>query len=200
MNRAKLNVEFAFNLVDKNNSFSYKGSLGPMDLQFVNPAVKPLAMIKINSGTVKQLDFNIQANSAIARGNIGVLYKDLKVSILKVDTTFDNLKKRPIASLFANLFIVKHDNPDNDGEQPRSATVYYTRTSETPFFKFIWQTLLSGLKPCIGLNKKVQDATVALINQQAINKQNRKIKKEQRIKRRTARREKRAEKKLLKSE
>jgi len=200
MNRAKLNVEFTFNLTDKNNSFSYKGSLGQMDLQFVNPAVKPLAMIKINSGIVKQLDFNVQADKSLARGKIGVLYNDLKVSILKVDTTFDNLANRPIASLFANLFIVKHNNPDNDGEQPRSATVYYTRTPETPFFKFIWQTLLSGLKPCIGLNKKVQDATVALINQQTINKQNRKIKKEQRMARRAERREKRAEKNLQKSE
>jgi len=200
MNRGKLNVAFAFNLTDKNNSFSYKGSLGPMDLQFVNPAVKPLAMIKINSGTVKQLDFDIHADNATARGKVDVLYNDLKVSILKVDTIFDNLKKRPIASLFANLFIVKHDNPDKEGGQPRSASVYYTRASETPFFKFTWQTLLSGLKPSIGLNKKVQDATVALINQQAINKQNRKIKKEERMARREARREKRAEKNLLQSQ
>jgi len=200
MNRGKLNVEFTFNLTDKNNSFSYKGSLGQMDLQFINPAVKPLAMIKINSGIVKQLDFDIQANNTAAKGKVGVLYNDLKVSILKVDTTFNNLKNRPIASLFANLFIVKHDNPDKEGGRPRSASIYYTRASETPFFKFIWQTLLSGIKPCAGLDKKTQDATVALINQQAINKQNRKIKKEQRIERRAARRERKAEKNLQKSE
>jgi len=63
MNGGKLNLEFTFNLTDKNNSFSYKGVLGPMDLKLVNPAVKPLAMIKINSGTIKQLNFDVRANS-----------------------------------------------------------------------------------------------------------------------------------------
>ncbi len=196
MNKGKLNLEVTFNLTDENNSFSYKGNLGPMDLKFVNPAIKPLSMVKINSGTIKQFSFDIHANRTFANGKVEVLYNGLKVSILKIDTAFDDLKKTPIASLFANLFILKHDNPDKEGEVPRSVNVSYTRTPETPFFKFAWKTLLAGIKPCIGLDKKTENAVIAMQNQHVINKQNRKIKKEQRIKRREARREKRAEKKL----
>ncbi len=83
---------------------------------------------------------------------------------------------------------------------PRSFYVNYSRTPETPFFKFAWQTLLTGLKPGIGLDKKTQDATTAMASEQVIKKQNRKIKKEQRIARRAERKEKRAEKKMLKNE
>jgi hypothetical protein len=196
MNRGKLNLAVDFNLTDNNNSFNYKGSLGPMDLKFVNSAIKPLSLVKINSGTIKQFSFDIHANHTVANGKIEVLYNDLKVSILRIDTAFDDLKKKSIASLFANLFILKHDNPDKEGEVPRSVEVSYTRTPETPFFKFAWKTLLTGIKPCIGLDKKTENAAIAMQNQHVINKQNRKIKKEQRIKRREARRERRAEKKL----
>jgi hypothetical protein len=198
MNRGKLNVTFSFNLTDNNNTFSYKGSLGQMDLKFVNPAAMPLGMVKINSGTLKQFYFNINANQAGAGGKVELLYNDLKVSLLKPDTTFNNLKKKPIASLFANLFIVKHDNPDVPGGLPRSVYVNYTRTKEIPFFKFVWQTLFSGIKPCAGLDKKTQETVKEMTNQQVINKQNRKIKKEQRIEKRAARRKKRELKKLLK--
>jgi len=196
MNRGKLNLEVAFNLTDENNSFSYKGKLGPMDLKFVNSAVKPLSLVKINSGAIKQLSFDVHANRTMASGKVEVLYNDLKVTLLNLDTTSDNLKKKPIASLFANLFILKHDNPDKEGEVPRSVEVSYSRTPETPFFSFAWKTLLAGIKPCIGLDKKTENAAVAMQNQHVINKENRKIKKENRIKRREARRERRAEKKL----
>jgi hypothetical protein len=196
MNRGKLDVLFTFNLTDDDKSFSYKGSLGKMDLTVANPATMPLAMVKITSGTIKQLDFDIHANRKGARGKVVVLYNNLKVRILKPDTTFNNLRQRPIASLFANLFIVKHDNPDVPGGQPRLFEVKYARHFTTPFFKFTWQTLLTGIKPAIGLDQKTQDATKALVSKQAIKKQNRKIKKELRKQRRAERRQKRAEKQL----
>lgn len=196
MNRGKFNLQMLFNLTDDNKSFSYKGSLGPMDLKTVNSATMPLTMVKITSGSVKQLDFDIQANKNKATGKITLLYNNAKVSLLKVDTVFDKLKQRPFATLYANIFILKHNNPDIEGGKPRSCFVSYERKPDIPFFKYVWQTLLSGIKPSIGLDKKTQDATVEMANQQAINKQNRKLKKQQRIQKRAERKKKREEKKL----
>jgi hypothetical protein len=196
MNRGKLDLELAFNLTDKNNSFSCKGNLDPMDLKSVNPATMPLAMVKITSGTLKRFDFDIHADKARAKGKVEVLYNDLKVTILKADTIQDKLKRQTIASFFANIFIIKHDNPDVAGGQPRLFYANYPRTPEMPFFTFVWQTLLSGIKPGVGLNKKTQDAATAMISKQAINKQNRKVKKAQRKERRVERRAKREAKRL----
>ena len=199
MNRGKLNLEVNFNLTDAKNSFDYKGMLGAMDLKQVNPAIMPLAMVKISGGKLKQLDFDVHADKDRARGRVNVLYNDLKVTLLKADSNSDNLKHKTIASIFANLFILKHNNPDAPGQAPRSFYVNYVRTAETPFFKSLWQTLLSGLKPAIGLDEKTQKTTAALIGQIAQDKKDRLTNKQKRLERRAKRREKRAERKLRQS-
>ena len=62
MNRGKFSLQMSFNLTDDDKSFNYKGSLGPMDLKIVNSATVPLTMVKVTSGSLKQLDFDIHAN------------------------------------------------------------------------------------------------------------------------------------------
>jgi len=188
MNRGKLNVFFTFNLIDKDVSYNYKGSLGPMGLAAINTATVPFALVKITSGSVKRLDFDIHANSRVSSGKFVLLYNGVKVKLLKPDTTY-GLKSKVIESLFANMFILKHDNPDKEGEVPRSFDINYIRPKDSPFFKTIWQTLLSGIKPSVGLDKKTEDAIAAQLTQQQINKQNR-------MEKRAARKERRAEKKL----
>ena len=190
MNSGRLNVSFVFNLTDKDVSYSYKGSLGPMDLEAVNMATVPLAMVKITSGKLKRLDFAINANSRLATGKFLLLYNDLKVKLLKADTTF-GLKQKLIESLFANLFILKHDNPDKEGEPPRKFDIHYVRPKDSPFFRTVWQTLLCGIKPSAGLDKKTEQAVETQMTQHQLNKQ-------KRMQKRAARKQKRAERKAEK--
>jgi len=187
MNRGKLSVQFTFDLTAKDAAYSYKGSLGPMDLEVVNPATMPLAMVKITSGSVKQLDFDIHGNNRIANGKVKLLYNDLKIKLLAKDTTF-GLKRKVIESLYANIFIIKHNNPDKDGEPARSFNVSYPRPVSSAFFNSIWQTLLCGIKPSAGLDEKTEEATAAQMTQHQINKQ-------QRLQKRAERKQRRAEKK-----
>lgn len=189
MNRGKLNLFFTFNLTDKNAAYSYKGSLGPMDLQAVNEATIPFAMVKINSGRLKAFNFDIKGDSKVSKGRVTLLYNDLKVTLLKADTARQELKKKVIESLFANIFILKHNNPDSEGEIPRSFNVVYKRPINSPFFKTAWHTLLLGLKPAVGYDQKTQQTTKARIDEHTLNKQNRKIKK-------AIRQQKRADRKL----
>jgi hypothetical protein len=199
MNRGELSLLMSFNLTDKDAAYTYKGSLGQMDLGIVNPAIMPLGMVKITSGKLKQLDFDFKANSKIAHGRVTVLYNDLKVIVLKPDTDNEELKRMRIASLYANIFIIKHNNPDNEGDIPRSFNVAYPRPAGFPFFKFTWQSLLTGIKPCVGFDKKKQEVTTALTKQSVVNKQNRVVKREQRKQRRARRKEKKEIKKMLKN-
>jgi hypothetical protein len=197
MNRGKLNVAFNFNLVDAANSFNYKGTLGAMDLQAINPAVMPLAMVKITNGSLKQFDFDINADNKTAHGSVRMLYNNVKVNLLQPDTVNDKLKHKPIASLFANIFILKHDNPDVPGGIPRTFYVNNNRKPETPFFQFVWHTLLEGLKPAVGFDKEMQAKTKAMVSQAAIKKQQRLVKKQLRIQRRSERRHQRELKRQL---
>ncbi|WP_183564520.1 hypothetical protein [Mucilaginibacter sp. SP1R1] len=195
MNRGRLDVQFKFNLTDKDAAFTYKGALGTMALPVLNPAIMPLAMVKATSGTVKQLSFDIQANSKVFKGKVGFLYNDLKVNIFQADTANDRLKKRSLISIFANLFVIKHNNPDNAGQAPRSAVVVYPRPKDSPFFKTIWKTLLEGIKPCVGLDAKTQKATKDRIDQHKKNKQDHQTRKAERKKRKADRQREKDKKK-----
>jgi F0F1-type ATP synthase membrane subunit b/b' len=94
-----------------------------------------------------------------------------------------------IASLFANTLVIKHDNPDDPGSRPRTAIVNYTRPDTIAFFGSIWKTLLAGIKPCAGVDKKMQENIKTEIADQ-------KQKKEQRQEKKAERKERRAERRL----
>ncbi|MCC8425217.1 hypothetical protein [Mucilaginibacter sp. UR6-11] len=189
MDSGKLDTYFTFNLTAGDAAYSYKGQLGPMDMGVINPATMPLALVKITSGTLKQFDFDFEANRNASKGKVIILYNDLKVNILKADSVNASLNNKLVASMFANVFILKHNNPDQAGEIPRSFNVNYNRPVNSPFFKTIWQTLLLGIKPAVGYDEKTRKATAARMAKGELNKKNHLLKKARRI-------QKRAERKL----
>jgi hypothetical protein len=152
MGKGKLNLSFNFNLSDVAYSYSYKGHLGPMDMSEVNPATMPLSLVKIKSGRVKSLDFNIHSTQKTSTGTVSFLYNNLQVDVLRKDYT-----KKSIITTLANAFILKHDNPDDGSNAPRSAKVAFIRPANFPFFKTVWQTILSGIKPCAGVGKAQEE-------------------------------------------
>jgi hypothetical protein len=195
MGRGELNVLFNFNLTDELAAYSYRGNLGTMDLKVVNPIAMPLGMVKINSGQLKNLDFDFKANKKVATGRVTVLYNDLKVTILKPDSEYVDLQRMRIASLYTNIFILKHNNPDRASGVPRSFKVSYVRPANSPFFNFTWKALFEGIKPGVGFDKKIQETTRALVAQTNVNRQNRKRRKVVRHLRREERRKRREGKK-----
>ena len=196
MDHGDFDVFFTFNLTDKASSYSYKGRLGAMDLRNINTATVPLALAKITSGKLKEFTFNVKGNRKGAQGRIQVLYNDLRVKLLKADTANERLKGKTIMSLFANLFIIKDNNPDAPGDIPRSAQVVYTRPINFPFWKTVWKTLLAGIKNNIGMDEKAEQAATKMIDERAIKKAQRKQKRAERKRQRQIKRaQKEAERK-----
>jgi hypothetical protein len=152
MGKGKLSLLFGFNLTDAAYSYSYKGHLAPTDMRIANPATVPLGLVKITSGNVRSLDFDIHANQNTSTGKVNLLYNNLKVDVLKQDDE-KGYAKKPLLSLLANTFVVSENNPDKPGEKPRIASVVFKRPANYPFFKTMWLALLSGMKPCAGVGK-----------------------------------------------
>ncbi|MFD0794568.1 hypothetical protein ACFQZX_13160 [Mucilaginibacter litoreus] len=146
MGKGKLSLQFTFNLNDATYNYAYKGHMGPMDMQIVNPVLMPLAMVKINSGKVNSFDFNVHSTQKTSKGTVSFLYTNLNVDILRADYT-----KKTLISTLANTVIIKHDNPDDGETKPRMANVVYIRPANFPFFKTIWHVLLNGIKNCAGI-------------------------------------------------
>ncbi|WP_184549472.1 hypothetical protein [Mucilaginibacter sp. FT3.2] len=152
MGKDRLNLIFGFNLADAAYSYMYKGHLGAMDMQDANPAVMPLGLVKVTSGTVNSLDFDIRGNQHISTGKVTFLYHNLKVEVLKRDDE-KGYAKKGLISLLANAIILKSDNPDNGKTIARVADVAFIRPKNYPFFQTIWSALLNGLKACAGVGK-----------------------------------------------
>jgi hypothetical protein len=152
MGKGKFNLSFNFNLSDAAYSYSYKGHLGPIDIAEANPALMPLSLVKVTSGRVKSLDFNIHSTQKTSTGTVSLLYNNLQVDVLRKDYT-----KKSLITTLANTFILKHDNPDDGSNTPRSAKVAFIRPANFPFFKTVWQTILSGIKPCAGVGKAEEE-------------------------------------------
>jgi hypothetical protein len=191
MNKGRLDANFKFNLTDKALPYSYNGHLGPVNLNVVNTAAASLAMVKIKSGKLKSLDFDIQGNRYGSKGKVALLYNDLKVTLLKPDTMQKKLKRMPLESFYANIFIIKHDNPSREGEAPRIVYVNEPRPPEFAFFKTIWKTLLSGMRQCAGYGAQKEREIKSQMADRAIAKKEHKLKKAER-------KQKREEKKLAK--
>ncbi|MFI5157440.1 MAG: cell envelope integrity protein TolA [Sphingobacteriales bacterium] len=198
MNRGKLVLSFNQNMTDPNAIYSYKGELGPMEMGALNRATMALAMVKITNGSIKKFSFDINGNSKASKGKVVLLYNDLKVKLLDPDTNFNGYSGKLVASLYANIFVIKHNNPDNANEAPRMFYVNYKRPKSSPFFKTIWNTLLTGIKPAAGLDEKTQKATEAKMAEAETDKQVRLTKKQARLKRRADRKAKRALRKAQK--
>ena len=175
MQTGKLSLTFHFNLNDATYNYSYQGHLGPMDMQAANPAVMPLGMVRIDSGKVKGLDFDVHSTQKTSTGKVTFLYNDLKISMLGKggDQTYS---KKPLLSLFANGLMLKSNNPDKAGTAPRVANVVFVRPANYPFFQTVWNTLLSGIKKCAMGKAEPKDAKKPLTDKEK-KKQEKELKK-----------------------
>lgn len=185
MGHGKLDVRLLLNLTDPKASFSYNGSLGPMELKHLNPVTQPLAMIKINSGKINKLSFEVDANATGAQGDLAFLYDNLKISILKKDAG-DDIKKQGLISMIANVMIIKDANPI-DQEPIRKVKVAFTRPKQASFFNLMWNTLFVGVKESVGLSAGVEESMKEKVN----SRKQQKTAREERRKQREARREER---------
>lgn len=195
MSQANIDVYFNFNLTDSLGSFYYRGTMGPMNMPAVNVASIPLASVAIKSGQLKRLSFDISANRNLSTGTVEVLYNNLKIQLLKADTAKEKMKHMPLATLFANALIIKHNNPDDDHTAPRVSHVVYKRPFNYPFFKTLWNTLFMGIKPCAGVDQQTQQRAQDEISQHQKDKI---LKKQRKAERKERRKEKRLRKKIEK--
>ncbi|RKR85638.1 uncharacterized protein DUF748 [Mucilaginibacter gracilis] len=189
MGNGRLNTQFEFDLNNPRAQFTYKGHMDDMELKKINPVAAPLGMVKIASGKLRSLDFNINADKAQARGNVIALYNDLKISVLKKDNE-NKLKKMGIVSLLANVMVIKRNNPSY-GEPARLFKVNYVRKKNQSIFTYMWKSLFLGLKSNVGYDAETEKTVKRKISDFEQGKAERKIKKALRQQHRAERRERR---------
>jgi hypothetical protein len=149
MGAGKLNVKIDFNLTSKDAAFSYVGHVSPFNLKVLNPLSRSLGLVSINTGSVKYVDFSINANERGSTGVVKFAYNDLKVNLLKEDENGVK-EKKGFLSFLANTILIKNDNPTK-GEELRVSNITFTRVPQASFFNLMWKSVFIGIRETVGL-------------------------------------------------
>lgn len=152
LNKAPLRVTWKFYLFNPNGRFDIVGSLGAMDARGVNALSVPMGPARIENGRINGLSFNLAGNNSSMMGDVRLLYKDLKISILQKDEETRKLEKRKLASFAANIAI-KNSNPSGKKDEVRTAHVNFKRDTHRSIFHLSWKSLYTGIKESVGIKK-----------------------------------------------
>jgi hypothetical protein len=152
LGKAPINATLQMYLADHHGKFSIKGTLSPVDATVFNELTRPMGLASIESGKINRLNFNLAGSDDEIHGTVLLLYNDLKVTLLKKDEKNNELKKKKLASLLANAFII-NENPKKN-KTPRTAMLYsFPRDMQRSFFNLLWKSIFTGVKQTVGMGQ-----------------------------------------------
>jgi hypothetical protein len=170
MGRGSLTVATTFPRNSKEN-YHTQGSLRNFDMPQLNRILEPLAKLKVESGTLHQLNFNFAYNNLRSDGELKLDYNDLKLVALKDNSApppSDKNEKRQrrkknkkdqrddqqdnLKTFVINTFVVKKDLDKNVSEEKRTGVILFYRDTSRSIFNYWWKSLQSGIKSAYGFN------------------------------------------------
>jgi len=187
MDRGRLDIAMKFNLPDPAGAFQFSGKLGKLDAEMFNSAIRPLSLIEVKSGFINEMNFNGRGSIKGVRGSLTCYYNGLKITLLEKRENSSRLKRKGIASIFANILIIKDDNPMK-GQPVRRAAFYYARPEHSSFFNMIWKGFAEALLNTIGFDAATQAEIAARLRKMEIERNNREERRDDRLKKRDERR------------
>lgn len=139
MGRAPLKVFFKFNMDDKNNNFSFAGTLDSTPFKYFDEILYPLAGLKVFAGQLDKLTFEATANEYQSQGTMTMLYHDLEATVYKKGHVDEEAK---MLSWLINS-VVRKTNPDKKGI--RTVPMKYEHLPYTSIATYMVKTLLMGI-------------------------------------------------------
>jgi len=143
MGVSKLKTTWKLSLTG-NDQFTATGNATGFDATALNQIAEPLGMASIKTGRVNKLVFDVNGSRLRSNGMVTLLYEDLKMELLKKDST--ELKKKGLTSFVANL-LTKNSNPQNGNT--REGKIDFQRDMTKSFFNLLWKSIFDGAKSTI---------------------------------------------------
>ncbi|KAF0201342.1 MAG: hypothetical protein FD170_2801 [Bacteroidetes bacterium] len=152
MNKGKLKAQYSFPLNTDKMVFDCSGELVDMPLPEINLILEPGENISIKDGFVESMKFSFHANENASQGEMEMRYHHLKIELLNKKDGEAGLVQ-DVLSFLAHQFVIKEENP-SPGKAVRITKISYPRDPTRFIFNYSWKSLLSGIKPTIGLPEK----------------------------------------------
>ncbi len=153
MGSGTLHAVFGFDMLSKDGSHSYAGTLGKMEVPAFNRIITPLLNLEFVSGNIRRIRFDMQGNDYRNWGKLYFDYDQLKVNLLyPPDEESNKRNKRGILTFLINQLLINDSNPDAN-EVYHIGEIDYKRVPEYSHFKTIWKSLQEGLQQTVGLSE-----------------------------------------------
>jgi len=150
MNAGNMQIYFSTHIPDTvNHRFRLAGRVFPMPLEAFNDILKPVTFVEVRSGELRQMEFAFDADMNSAMGKMRLDYHKLRVAVYNADTQ-DMDRERVFMSFMANTFVIKNRSSRRLGKV-KEQDIIFERDPERSMFNYWWKSILSGIKPSLGL-------------------------------------------------
>ncbi len=143
MGVGKINALFRLPL-DGTSIYNAKGSVSKMHFAKLNPALEPLANIRIESGYLNELTFDFNYNEFVSKGVLEIEYQGLHLIALGKNHHSTN----EIRTLLLNA-IVKNDRNQYLSSSKRGGVIDIERDRKRFIFNVWWKSIQDGLKSIV---------------------------------------------------
>jgi hypothetical protein len=138
---SQMHTTWKLPLNSSNGAFEVTTTAGAFNAVSLNSITEPLGMASIKKGRVNKGDFVVTGNDLSAKASGSLLYEDLKIEILKLDS--GETKKKGLQTMLANA-LMKDGNPQNG--VTRTEEVTYQRDVTKSFFNLVWKSIFAAVK------------------------------------------------------
>ena len=125
-------------------SLHYSGGLSAMSLTPLDAFLETAEHLRIKSGSMQHVIFDIDVSSGHARGNVQATYENLEIAILDKLTGSEKGFENRLSSLLANVKIRNGKGLDASASM-QTGKVFYNRGPGEEFVQFLWFALRSGV-------------------------------------------------------
>lgn len=140
MNSGRIDASFIFPL-DGSPTYHAQGSISKMHFNQLNPILKSIADVRVESGYLNRLTFEFNYTEHISKGLLQVDYKDLRITILNKNKESTNQAKTFVANV-----LVKTNIDQTQTTLQRSAAIDIERDKTKSIFNVWSKSVLDGLK------------------------------------------------------
>jgi hypothetical protein len=151
MGEGDLNAFFTFPY-DTLQQYRANGTLKNFPLMTLNNILGSAAKTKIESGTMRNLEFKFAYNNYRSDGEVEMNYEDLKILSLRENRKNEQSVSR-IKTLLLNTLILGKKIDEDAKDDTRKGTIEFSRDTKKSVFNFWWKSVLSGIKSAYNLDK-----------------------------------------------
>lgn len=126
----------------------YHGRLGPMPAVAVNQFAEKSLPVTIEAGQVEEVTFSVGSKDGHAVGDIVPIYRGLKVRLHDAKASFFKRVEYSVLTFLAKEFVIRHNNPDKEGQPPRVGAIDHTFAGES-IIQFLWYAVRGGIEKSI---------------------------------------------------